>query len=119
MAVSHTSRPTAFRAQTLAHGHSRPFICPMPALTRRRFPERPDCWHVFYDDVHIGTIAVRPGVPVDADQWGWDIAFYPGTKPHQERGGIAATLDHARISFEAAWQALLPNLTEADAPAMP
>jgi hypothetical protein len=86
----------------------------MPALTRRRYSERQDCWHVYYGDVHVGTIAIQPGVPVDVDQWGWDIGFYPGTKPHQERGGTAATFDHARIGFEVAWQALLPTLTEAD-----
>jgi hypothetical protein len=27
----------------------------MPELTRRRYPERPDCWHVYYGDVHVGT----------------------------------------------------------------
>jgi hypothetical protein len=47
----------------------------MAALTRRRYPERPDRWHVYYDDVQVGKIAVRPGVPVDGDQWGWDIGF--------------------------------------------
>jgi hypothetical protein len=31
----------------------------MPALTRRRYPERQDCWHVYYGDVHAGTIAIR------------------------------------------------------------
>src|SRR5258706_3164497 len=33
----------------------------MPALTRRRYPKRPDCWHVYYGDVHAGTIAIRVG----------------------------------------------------------
>jgi hypothetical protein len=33
----------------------------MPALTHRRYPERQDCWHVYYGDVHIGTIALRTG----------------------------------------------------------
>jgi hypothetical protein len=47
----------------------------MPALTRRRYPERPDRWHVYYGDVHVGTIAIRAGVPVDVDQWGWDCGF--------------------------------------------
>jgi len=28
----------------------------MPALTRRRYPERPDCWHVCFGDVRVGTI---------------------------------------------------------------
>jgi hypothetical protein len=36
----------------------------MPALTRRRYLERQDCWHVYYGDVHVGTIAIQPGVPV-------------------------------------------------------
>jgi hypothetical protein len=31
----------------------------MPALTRRRYPEREDCWHVYYCDVHVGTITER------------------------------------------------------------
>jgi hypothetical protein len=34
----------------------------MPALTRRRYAERQDCWHVFYGDVHVGTIA-EPAPP--------------------------------------------------------
>jgi hypothetical protein len=31
----------------------------MPALIRRRYPERLDCWHIYYRDVHVGTIARR------------------------------------------------------------
>ena len=31
----------------------------MPAVTRRRYPERQDCWHVYYGDVHVGMIAAR------------------------------------------------------------
>jgi hypothetical protein len=32
----------------------------MPALTRRRNLEAPDeCWHVFFGDVRVGTIAIR------------------------------------------------------------
>jgi hypothetical protein len=31
----------------------------MPELTRRRNLEaREDCWHVYYGDVHVGTIAI-------------------------------------------------------------
>jgi hypothetical protein len=40
----------------------------MPALTRRRYPDRLDCWHVYYGDVHVGTIARRIGCPADVDQ---------------------------------------------------
>jgi hypothetical protein len=28
-------------------------------LSRRRYPERHDCWHVYCGDVHVGTIARR------------------------------------------------------------
>ena len=30
----------------------------MPELTRRRSEDRPDCWHIYYGDVHAGTIAM-------------------------------------------------------------
>jgi hypothetical protein len=84
----------------------------MPILTRRRYPERGDCWQVFYGDVHVGTIARRSGVPVDADQWGWHVGFYPGTDPGKGRSGIGATFDEAKAGFEAAWLQFLPTLTE-------
>jgi hypothetical protein len=36
----------------------------MPELTRRGSPDAPDeCWHVFYGDVRVGTIALRTGMP--------------------------------------------------------
>jgi hypothetical protein len=44
----------------------------MPALTRRRSPDAPEeCWHVYYGDVHAGTIARRVGNPHDTDPWEW------------------------------------------------
>jgi hypothetical protein len=53
----------------------------MPALTRRRSTDaREECWHIFYGDVHAGTIAIRSGVPHDEDQWGWSCGFYPGSR---------------------------------------
>jgi len=67
------------------------------------------CWHVYYGDIHVGTIAVRPGVPVDADQWGWACGCYPGTEPQQDSDGTAATFDQARVDFEAAWEAPAAN----------
>jgi hypothetical protein len=36
-----------------------------------RYPERPDCWHVYYGDVHVGTIAKRAGIPNHELGWGW------------------------------------------------
>lgn len=86
----------------------------MRELTRRRYRERPDCWHVYYGDVQVGTIATGPGVPVDVDQWGWQCGFYPGSHPGDHKDGTAATFEEARAEFEAAWAVYLPKRTEAD-----
>ena len=85
----------------------------MSALTRRRDPDRRDCWRVFYGDVCIGTIARRAGVPNDVDQWEWSCGLYPGTCPGGT-GGTAATFEAARAGFEAAWHTFLPTRSEAD-----
>jgi hypothetical protein len=48
----------------------------MPALTRRRFSEtREECWHVYYGDVHVGTITERAGNPHDTEPWEWRCGF--------------------------------------------
>jgi hypothetical protein len=85
----------------------------MPELTRRRYPERPDCWHVYYGDVQIGTIARRVGCPIDVDQWEWICGFYPGMGPGQHRDGTAETFEAGRADFEDAWKRILPTKTEA------
>jgi hypothetical protein len=83
----------------------------MPELTRRRSsdPHR-ESWSIYYDDVGIGTIGKRAGVPVEVDQWGWSLGFYPGLEPGQRRSGTALTFDQARTEFEAAWAGLLPKI---------
>src|SRR5882762_7836069 len=44
----------------------------MAALTRRRSPDALDeCWHVYFGDVRVGTIAIRTGMPPGEDPWGW------------------------------------------------
>ena len=68
----------------------------MPELTRRRYPERPDCWHVYYGDVRVGTIAMRVGNPHDTDPWEWICGFYPGCEPGEHQNATAATFDRAR-----------------------
>jgi hypothetical protein len=83
-------------------------------LTRRRYPERPDCWHIYYGDVQAGTIARRVGNPHDTDQWEWICGFYPGSEPGEHQNGTAVTLDQARADFEAAWAVFLSKRTEAD-----
>ena len=87
----------------------------MPKLTRRRYPDaREECWHVYYGDVHAGTIAVRIGIPHDEDLWGWNCGFYPGSDPGDQETGTAAAFDEARADFESAWRVFLSKRTEAD-----
>src|SRR6266550_6681351 len=50
----------------------------MPALTRRRSPDAPDeCWHVYYGDVRVGTIALRTGMPPGEDPGAGPAASMP------------------------------------------
>jgi hypothetical protein len=49
-------------------------IMGMPALIRGRYPERQDCWHVYYGGVQVRTIARRSGRPVGVEQWEWRAA---------------------------------------------
>jgi len=87
----------------------------MPELTRRRYPEaREECWHVYYGDVHAGTLAIRSGNPHDTEPWEWRCGFYPGSEPGECRSGTAGTFDEVRAEFEAAWRVFLANRTEAD-----
>ena len=65
-------------------------------------------------DVCVGTVARRTGCPVDVDQWEWGCGFYPGTAPGQGQTGTAADFEASRVAFEAAWQRLLPTMTEAN-----
>ena len=87
----------------------------MPSLTRRRSTDaREECWHVYYGDVHAGTIAIRTGIPHDEDPWGWSCGFYPGSHPGECTNGVAATFDQARADFEAVWRVFLSKRREAD-----
>jgi hypothetical protein len=54
--------------------------------------------------VHVGTIAIRTGVPVDVDQWGWNCGFYPSSHHALQVQGTAETFEQARADFEAAWK---------------
>jgi hypothetical protein len=86
----------------------------MPELTRRRYRERQDCWHVYYGDVHVGTIARRVGIPPSGRPWGWICGFSPGSEPGEFRDGTAETFDLARVDFAVAWQRFSAKRTEAD-----
>jgi hypothetical protein len=57
----------------------------MPELTRRRSADaREECWHIYYGDVRVGTIAQRVGNPFDTDPWEWTCRFYLGSHPTRE-----------------------------------
>jgi hypothetical protein len=82
----------------------------MPELTRRRSPgASEECWHIYYGDVHAGTIAIRTGIPHDEDPWGWNCGFYPGSHPGECTSGTAATFAQARADFEQAWAVFLQS----------
>jgi hypothetical protein len=87
----------------------------MPELTRRRSLDAPeDCWHVYYGDVRVGTIAIRTGVPHHEDPWGWICGFYPGSEPGEYLDRTAAIFNQARADFETAWRIFSAKRTEAD-----
>ena len=85
----------------------------MSALSRRPHPERSDCWHVFYGDVQVGTIAIQSGLPVKAKQWRWDVGFYPASHavvPQRLRPKLRRSAGKLRSR----WRDYLPRCTEAD-----
>jgi hypothetical protein len=85
----------------------------MSTLTRRRSDNsHQETWYVFYDDVRVGTIGKRSGVPMHVDHWGWSCGFYPGLEPGQYKSGSAGTFDAARAAFCEAWDRLLPQIPD-------
>ena len=87
----------------------------MPELSRRRNPERHDCWHVYYGgDVHVGSVSRCVGNPNAVERWQWSCGFYPGSHPGESVHGTAPTFEDARAAFEAAWRDYLPKRTDAD-----
>jgi hypothetical protein len=86
----------------------------MLALTRRRSLDRQDCWHIYFGDVHAGTIAMRSGNPHDTDPWEWSCGFYPGSRPGEIQSGTSATFEDARAGFASAWKIFFASRTDAD-----
>lgn len=95
-------------------GPFRPMIPAMPELTRRQNLDHPDCWHIHFGDVRIGTISKAVGTPNNETQWRWICGFYPGCEPGEYRNGSEPDFERARAAFEAAWRALSATRTEAD-----
>ena len=51
---------------------------------------RQQCWHIYYGDVHVGTIAERVGNPHDTDPCEWSCGFIrvriqPNISPNKPR----------------------------------
>lgn len=87
----------------------------MPTLTRRRVKDpHTEQWLIFADDIRIGSIGMRSGVPKHADQWQWTIAPYPATQRGIRDGGIARSFAEARAAFELSWREIEPKITDAD-----
>ena len=85
-----------------------------PQLARRRFPEAPsETWHLWYDDVHVGTIAKAEGLR-GFIYWTWDCGFSVNGAGRDHRSGAAATYEDARVAFLAAWAEYLPKRTLED-----
>ena len=58
-------------------------------LTRRRSDNfRQETWHVYYDDVRVGTISERAGAPVEVVQSKWSRGFYPGQHRPERRQAL-------------------------------
>ena len=85
--------------------------CPHPPPRSKANQEK---WLINYDDIRVDSIAMRTGVPIDKDQWGWSIGFYPASDRGLRASATAKTFDAARAAFDMAWQWLLPKFTEAD-----
>jgi hypothetical protein len=70
---------------------------------------------ICYGDVHVGTIGLRSGNPVESNPWQWACGFYPGSDPGECSSGTAATsFEATRAAFTAAWATFLSKRTEAD-----
>lgn len=87
----------------------------MPRLTRRRDGNAPqESWLIYYGDVHVGSIGLRSGNPVESHPWQWRCGFYPGSRPGECTSGTAATFESARTAFLVEWAMFLSKRTEDD-----
>lgn len=78
----------------------------MPELTRRRSLDAPDeCWHVYYGDVRVGTIAIRIGIPPHEDPWGWACCSIPVAILGNAQTAPRQRSTWSRADFEQTWRA--------------
>ena len=87
----------------------------MPTLTRRHGQEQhAEHWLILADDIYIGSIGIRAGVPIHADHWQWTVSVYPASQRGVREGGTAGNFSEARAAFERSWREIAPKVTEAD-----
>ena len=80
-----------------------------PKLSRRRDPEaRSESWHIWYDDVRVGTISAVAGLQ-GSSHWAWTCGFHAGLPDGKQRSGTADRYAVAREAFETAWAEYLPT----------
>jgi hypothetical protein len=84
-------------------------------LTRRPDPTRLDCWQIYCDDVHVGTIAKAAGEGKSAvERWHWHAGFYAGTRPGQIKTGTERSFELAHGRFYRAWLDFAASRTPAE-----
>src|SRR5262245_32447300 len=87
----------------------------MPVLTRRRDHTRQqEHWRIFCDDIELGSIGIRAGVPTHAEQWVWRCCCDSATHRGIRAEGAAYEFARARADFDSAWREMRPQITEAD-----
>jgi hypothetical protein len=69
-------------------------------LVRRPDPSRLDCWLIYCDDVHVGTIALAVGRPSAAAEWQWRAGFIRAVRPGEMKTGTAASFELAEAAFQ-------------------
>jgi hypothetical protein len=84
-------------------------------LTHRPDPSRADCWLIYCDGIHVGTVAKAAGAGKAAiDRWHWQAGFYAGTRPGQIKTGTERSFELAHARFYRAWLNFAFSRTPAD-----
>ena len=65
-------------------------------LTRPRDPHWPDCWHIYRDDIHAGTIAVGMPTALNLELERWILSHLTG----QASSGPAPPTPNPSISSQ-------------------
>jgi hypothetical protein len=75
----------------------------MPQLTRRRSTEtREECWHIYYGDVRVGTIALRSAQPARHRSMAMGLRLLSELPSGRTSDRTTASFEEARADFEEA-----------------